>query len=184
MFCSQCGVQISEDASKCFKCGAVLRHTAKSGIAMKKKNKTFMIVAIVLVAVVVLVAIMGILAAIAIPAYIGYSQKAKMVEVVHTVGAIRNGLIAKSFESGGQGLNAPDEASIEKELGIKVSSQYFDQASIKCNPGEICMISVTIRNMTSSLNGRSLVLSSNKASPELSGWNWDKSTVPGQFLPK
>jgi type IV pilus assembly protein PilA len=53
-----------------------------------------------LIELLIVVAIIGILAAIAIPAYTGYTAKSKVAGVVHTMGAIKNALLAYTNETG------------------------------------------------------------------------------------
>jgi type IV pilus assembly protein PilA len=80
-----------------------------------------------LIELLIVVAIIGILAAIAIPAYSGYTKKAKAGGIVHTMGAIKNALVAYYVESGvgpSSNLTATSTPSIKSALGIDVVEQY------------------------------------------------------------
>jgi type IV pilus assembly protein PilA len=132
---------------------------------------------------------MGILAAIALPAYMDYTRKAKLAEVVNVAGAIKTALIAKTSEAnlldpGGAGVNAPDFMAIQDKFEITAPRRYISNASVICNPDEICTITATIKDIGPSLDGQSLVLSTVNAAPDLSRWHWSKSTIPARYVPK
>jgi Tfp pilus assembly protein PilE len=77
MYCPKCGTQNDDNAYKCTKCGIIIQQVA----AVKKSNAAVVALVIAVVAM-VFFAVVGILAAIAIPAYLDYSVKAKITQVL------------------------------------------------------------------------------------------------------
>jgi len=188
MYCFQCGTQNNDSAFKCVQCGITLQQTTTPMVVVKK-NSTALIVLVIAGVLLLLVAVMGILAAIALPAYMDYSRKAKLTEVINVAGAIKTALIAKASESnllepGGAGVNAPDFTAIQDKFAITVSRRYISDASVVCNLDEICTITATIKDIGTSLDGQNLVLSTVNVAPDLSQWHWSKSTIPTRYVPK
>src|SRR5512135_657133 len=77
-----------------------------------------------LIELLIVVAIIGILAAIAIPAYTGYTAKAKIAGIVHSMGAIKNAVVAYYTEAGTVGAGAADEDAIKATFNVEVYPQY------------------------------------------------------------
>jgi type IV pilus assembly protein PilA len=188
MYCFQCGTQNDDNAFKCVQCGTVLQEIATQTVVVKK-NSTAVIAFIIAGVLLGLVAIAGILAAIAIPAYMDFSRKAKLTEAMQVVKEIKTAVEVKAsssnlLEPGGAGVNAPDCTAIQDKLEITVSRRYISEASVICNPDEICTITATIKDIGASIDGQSLVLSTANPAPDLSQWHWSKSTIPARYAPK
>jgi type IV pilus assembly protein PilA len=81
---------------------------------IKRNSKGFTLIELLIV-----VAIIGILAAIAIPNYMSYTKKAKMGEVVHAMGAIKNAVVVYYSETGNT-MAAADAAAIKTAYGVDV----------------------------------------------------------------
>ena len=77
-----------------------------------------------LIELLIVIAIIGILAAIAIPQYVGYTRKTKVGEVVHSMGAVKNALIAYYTEKGTFTLTCADADSINTTVGILPATRY------------------------------------------------------------
>lgn len=189
MYCFQCGTQNSDDALKCIHCGTIIQQVTTPRVVVKKNNTTMTVLIIAGVLGFVTVAIMGILAAIAVPAYVDFTRKAKVMGVVSTVNDIKVALVAKASEqspseSVTEDFNASDRAAIQNKYKVTVPEQYISNAAIICNSGEICTITVTIKDIGTGLDGRNLVLSTTNAAPDFSQWHWSKSTVPAKYAPK
>ncbi len=82
---------------------------------VQRNSKGFTLIELLIV-----IAIIGILAAIAIPAYTGYTKKAKMGEVIHSMGAIKNAMVVYFSEKGASPAAYADAAAIKTGLGIDV----------------------------------------------------------------
>jgi type IV pilus assembly protein PilA len=82
---------------------------------IKRGSKGFTLIELLIV-----VAIIGILAAIAIPNYMNYTKRAKMGEVVHAMGAIKNAIVVYYSESGTTPPNAATADAIKTAYGVDV----------------------------------------------------------------
>jgi type IV pilus assembly protein PilA len=131
-----------------------------------------------LIELLIVVAIIGILAAIAIPAYSGYTKKAKVAGIVHTMGAIKNAIIAYYTEAGVPPTSALTSAdtTIKDALAIDVSEQYA-RFTVAANTG---VITATPPGLgTLDINGNLTLTPANG----LKDWTWGGSCDP-QYKPK
>ena len=147
---------------------------------ISKNKKGFTLIELLIV-----VAIIGILAAIAIPAYTGYTAKAKVAEIVHSMGAIKNSLAAYWTESNGY-PQAADAAAIKAAFGVDVPVAKATYAVAACANGTTCTgggaITATIVNgaINSDLDGDTIVLTPDWTNKT---WAWS-GTAPATYLPK
>lgn len=132
-----------------------------------------------LIELLIVVAIIGILAAIAIPAYTGYTKKAKVAGIVHSMGAIKNAIVAYYTETGGQPGSADcfagalaDVGAIKDATGIDVSVQYATFAVTA--PGVITATPTAV-----DIGGNLTLTPSN----QFKDWTWGGSCQP-EFKPK
>jgi type IV pilus assembly protein PilA len=141
-------------------------------IRVSRGSKGFTLIELLIV-----VAIIGILAAIAIPAYSGYTAKAKMAGVVHSIGAIKNAVLAYYTESGGVPV-AADAATIGSTFGVEVSTQYATY-DVAANTG---VIKATIAGISSDTNTKTLTLTPDFATKI---WTWGTTNaMPSVYIPK
>jgi type IV pilus assembly protein PilA len=139
---------------------------------MRRNTKGFTLIELLIV-----VAIIGILAAIAIPAYSGYTAKAKVAGVVHSMGAIKTAVSAYYTEAGAV-VAAATETDIKTAYGIDVPTQYatFGVA------GDGTITALTGANLGTDASNKTIVL---KPDTTFKSWTWDpSSTIPVAFLSK
>jgi type IV pilus assembly protein PilA len=136
---------------------------------MRRNTKGFTLIELLIV-----VAIIGILAAIAIPAYSGYTAKAKVAGVIHTIGAIKSA-VAAYYTEAGAATAAADAAAIKTTFGVDVPEQYATVAVAAS--GEI---TATVRNVNADVNTKTIILTPNWGTKI---WSWGGSVDPS-FLPK
>jgi type IV pilus assembly protein PilA len=146
----------------------------------KRNKKGFTLVEILIV-----IAIIGILASIALPVYNAQRTRAKIVEVtnvmMHLATAVNN--YAQEMTAGGSVAwpNCPDMTSIQSTLGLgfaaatRISAAQVDQAT--------GVIEITLNNIDSSVDGRTLSLIPTANGDGSISWAWD-GTVPALYLPK
>jgi type IV pilus assembly protein PilA len=89
-------------------------------IKIQRDSKGFTLIELLIV-----IAIIGILAAIAIPSYTGYVKRAKVQEVIHTMGAVKTGVSAYFTESNLLPPADLDIAGIKATLGVDVPIKYL-----------------------------------------------------------
>lgn len=128
-----------------------------------------------LIELLIVIAIIGILAAIAIPAYTGYTGKAKVAGVVHSMGAIKNAVVAYYVEAGSAPA-AADAATIKSTFGVDVATQY---ATFGVASGGA--ITATIgSNVNSDVTNKTIVLTPDWSTKQ---WTWSGS-IDIAYLPK
>jgi type IV pilus assembly protein PilA len=138
-----------------------------------------------LVELLIVIAIIGILASIALPMYNSHRIRAKMVEVTNLMmflaTAVNN--YAQEMTVGGSTAwpNCPDIPSIQSTLGLgfgaatRISAAQVDQAT--------GVIEVTLNNIDSSVDGRTLSLIPTANGDGSISWAWD-GTVSPLYLPR
>ena len=130
--------------------------------------------------------IIGILAAIAIPIYKAQTISAKLTEVTNAMGYIATSL-AKYKHDAAQGgsmnawPNCGSIADIQTSLGVGLSSLgRISSASVNQVTG---VISVTVTNIDSTVDGRTITLVPSTAADASISWNWG-GTLPPKYIPK
>ena len=144
-------------------------------LKIQRNSKGFTLIELLIV-----IAIIGILAAIAIPAYTGYTKKSKVGGVVHALGGVKTAAAAYYTEKGsvnGLGITMTD---IPSNLGVTIPSQYINAASVNGNAANDVIITVTMTNIGSGVDGTTLTLTS---SSNLQTWSWAGNTE-STYIPK
>lgn len=129
-----------------------------------------------LIELLIVVAIIGILAAIAIPAYSGYTKKAKIAGVVHSLGAVKNAIAAYYVEAFAAPA-AADAATIQTTYGVDVPT---NMASFAVTAGGTITATVTGVDCTEAAGNGTIILTPNWATKV---WTWSGSCDP-TYIPK
>jgi len=144
----------------------------------KRNSKGFTLIELLIV-----IAIIGILAAIAIPAYTGYTKKSKVSGVVNAMGAVKNAVTAYYTEKGNlSGLNLASSSDVQSNLGITVPSQYVSAISVTNNGTDGVTINVTLANVGSGVDGKTLILNGTSLSSS-PAWSWG-GNIDDAYKPK
>ena len=140
-----------------------------------------------LIEMLVVIMIIGILAAVAIPMYIDQTIKAKLTEVTNAISYVVTTLNIYHHDRvlNGSGNGWPDcgsIAEIQTSLGVGLAAiGRISAASVDRNTG---VISVTVANTHSKVNGSTITLTpSISVSDSSLSWKWGGTILP-QFLPK
>ncbi len=129
--------------------------------------------------------IIDILAAIAIPIYKAQTISAKLTEVTNAMGYIATSLAkykhdAAQGESTNAWPNCGSIADIQTSLGVGLSSLgRISSASVNQVTG---VISVTVTNIDSTVDGRTITLVPSTAADASISWNWG-GTLPPKYIP-
>ena len=141
---------------------------------VSRGNKGFTLIELLIV-----IAIIGILAAIAVPAYTGYTTKAKVSGVVNAFGAVKNAVAAEYAVTGGV-VGGAGQAAILAQYGVNLPVQYATAAgwTITAATG---VISATVANTGSAAaDGATITLTPNWGTGQ---WTWG-GTVAAAFKPQ
>jgi type IV pilus assembly protein PilA len=166
-------------------------------IKIQRNSKGFTLIELLIV-----IAIIGILAAIAIPSYTGYVKRAKVQEVVHTMGAVKTGVTAFFTESNTLPAASGSIAGIKTELGVDVPDKYLASLAVtggavptgvSGGPGTITATftpagtnTATQKAIGGGVDGGILVLYPNDAvNFTLKSWAWEgQAPLDGAYVPK
>jgi|WetSurMetagenome_2_1015567.scaffolds.fasta_scaffold41950_2 type IV pilus assembly protein PilA len=136
-----------------------------------------------LIELLIVIAIIGILAAIAIPAYTGYTRKARVQEIVHSMGAVKTAVMAYYTEKSAGPQNGTSAAEIRDNLGVDIPTKYLTSMAVaRVDNGTIgSTITATLNNtIGGDTNNTTAILSS---SATYKDWTWS-GTLPAQYMPK
>ncbi len=142
-------------------------------IRVSRGSKGFTLIELLIV-----IAIIGILAAIAIPAYNGYTTKARISGVTNAMGAIKNAINAYYTDNLGFPPALASATAIGQTLGVTPPTQYCAEASWSVsatNAGEIIAV---LQNVGSGQDTRNIVLSPNITANNTIEWAWTGSCDP------
>jgi len=128
------------------------------------------------------ISIISILAAIAIPIYRAQTINAKLVEVTNAMSHLAASLVNyREEESTNAWPNCGSIADIQTSLGVGLSSLgRISSASVNQVTG---VISVTVTNIDSTVDGRTITLVPSTAADESISWIWG-GTLPAKHIPK
>lgn len=147
---------------------------------IQRNSKGFTLIELLIV-----IAIVGILAAIAIPQYMGYTRKTKVSEVVHSMGAVKNAIIAYYTEAG-QGPGAlANGAAIGTKLSVTPTTRYAEYTTTGCGASGDCTLTATFTSaIYSGFQGLTIALRTS----DYSRFTWlpynSGSTMEDQYIPK
>ena len=150
-------------------------------LKVQRNSKGFTLIELLIV-----IAIIGILAAIAIPAYTGYTRKARVQEIVHSMGAVKTAVMAYYTEKSAGPANGTTAAEIRDNLGVDIPTKYLaagtGMAVAAVDSGAVgSTITATLGNVIGGdTNGTTAILTSDNT---YKNWTWS-GTLPAQYMPK
>ncbi|NMC95120.1 MAG: prepilin-type N-terminal cleavage/methylation domain-containing protein [Syntrophorhabdus sp.] len=157
-------------------------------LKVQRNSKGFTLIELLIV-----IAIIGILAAIAIPAYSSYTKRAKVQEVIHSMGAVKTAVMAYYTEAGE--VPAAANADVVKEtFGIDVPVKFLESMTVterqanQATGGVINAVfynganTATKKSIGSGVSGETITLTPDAAFKQ---WTWSKSSgLDDAYLPK
>jgi len=145
-------------------------------MVQKNRKKGFSLIELLFV-----ISIIGILAAIALPVYKAQVTTARLTEVINGMGHIASGVVYYRREVGDAWPNCGSIAEIQTSLGVAVSAlNRISSASVDQVTG---VISVTVTNIDSTVDGCTITLVPSIAADGSITWGWG-GTLPLKFIPK
>ena len=156
---------------------------------MVRNKKGFTLIELMIV-----VAIIGILAAVAIPAYSGYTKRARMSEITNAMGAIGTAAV-EQFQATGRYAGCSDATgpelaaivgdNIVNSLGIQIPETYVTLAScqVSSTDNTQSIIDVTFNGQIGSeFNNRTLRLT--VAQGKRGVWEGGSNSIPSGYIPR
>ena len=146
----------------------------------RKRTQGFTLIELLIV-----VAIIGILAAVALPMYNSQLVKARLTEVMNSMGSISSALGIYRQEAVANGVggwpDCPDLVAIRNSLGLSVPVSRISSAKIDPANGEI---EIVIGNIDGTVNGRTLTLTPSAVGGDGAvSWEWG-GTIMQVYIPK
>jgi len=127
------------------------------------------------------ISIISILAAIAIPIYKAQVISARLTEVTNGMSHIATGVFSYRRDVRNAWPNCGSIADIQTSLGVALSAlNRISSASVNQVTGAI---SVTVTNIDSTVDGRTITLVPSTAADGSIIWNWG-GTLPPKLIPK
>jgi type IV pilus assembly protein PilA len=135
-----------------------------------------------LIELLVVIAIIGILAAVALPLYKGYTVMAKLSEVENAMSTVASGVTA-FYQDENSWPDCPTVIEVGSSLGVSLGAVLrISQISVSGVDG---MITVSVQNIDSMVDGKTLTLSPTPIADGSLIWDWGWSAdFPPQFRPK
>jgi len=131
-----------------------------------------------LIELLMVIAIISILAAIAIPMYRAQTVRAKLAEVTNAMGHIASA-VGTYYEDMNDFPSSLDVPAIQSSLGVGMSALSKVETAAVTNG----VITVTITNVGSPVNGSTITLSPSTGSDGSVLWTWSGS-IENAYLPK
>jgi type IV pilus assembly protein PilA len=131
-----------------------------------------------LIELLMVIAIISILAAIAIPMYRAQTVRAKLAEVTNAMGHIASA-VGTYYEDMNDFPSSLDVPAIQSSLGVGLSALSKVETAAVTNG----VITVTITNVGSPVNGSTITLSPSTGSDGSVLWTWSGS-IENAYLPK
>ncbi len=125
-----------------------------------------------LIELLVVIAIVGILAAIAIPYYEGYTIRARLVEVEHTIANVQSAVSSYRLDKeGNEWPNCPTINEVRNSLGVSVGS-ITRIGALSVTDG---VIAATVQNVHPMVDGKTIMSRPSAMADGSFGWSWDWS---------